>query len=757
MRRLTKATLAGVSAAGLLIAGLTTQALGTTPPADDAPPARTSAPDDLSHPLGDKQRAMKKEAMAKALKGAKTERKGDSKVMRLGKDEYVQMSMTKEDPVFTILTDFGDQIDPRTGGTPGPVRNQIDKPDRDWNGDATDDNSTYWVPDFNRDHYMKLFYGKKESFRDFYLKQSGGRYTVKGDVSDWVSVPFNEARYGSNEIPQSDGYWNYVKDTATAWYQAQKAAGKSDAEIKQYLSQFDVWDRYDYDSDGNFDEADGYIDHFQAVHAGAGEEAGGGAQGGDAIWSHRWYAFSNNVGRTGPDFNKLGGVPLGDSGMWIGDYTTEPENGGLGVFVHEYGHDLGLPDLYDTAGGDNGVGFWSVMASGSWLNEGFDSIGTKPGYMGAWEKLMLGWLDYEVVPYQGETQKIKLGPAGKPGKKPGAAVVTLPKQKITTEYNTPHSGEYEWWSGSADNLNVTLARELDLTGAATSATLNAKIWHEIEAEYDFLYGEVSTDGGSTWDKVGDPLDGSSDGNWADLSYDLSAYKGQTVQFRFRYQTDGGVHEAGAFLDDISLVTDGTPAWTDDVEAGEGDWTSKGWTRMTGSTTEYKEHYYLAENRQYVGYDDTLRTGPYNFGWTGTKDDWVERFPAQNGLLVWYVNYAYEDNNTKTHPGYGNVLPVDARSAPVVGPDGSKWITNRRQSYDATFGKEATDAVTFHKAGVPVEVPSSAGIPTFNDSDPNRYWSADNPWHSCKVAGAGVKITVLAEEYRGAMTVRISFA
>ena len=76
-------------------------------------------------------------------------------------------------------------------------------------------------------------------------------------------------------------------------------------------------------------------------------------------------------------------MPLGNSGIWIGDYTTEPENGGLGVFAHEFGHDLGLPDLYDTAGGDNGTGFWTLMSGGSWLNEGKDSIGTKPGYMGA--------------------------------------------------------------------------------------------------------------------------------------------------------------------------------------------------------------------------------------------------------------------------------------------------------------------------------------------------------------------------------------
>ena len=37
---------------------------------------------------------------------------------------------------------------------------------------------------------------------------------------------------------------------------------------------FDVQDRYDYDDDGDFREPDGYIDHFQVVHAG-GDEADG--------------------------------------------------------------------------------------------------------------------------------------------------------------------------------------------------------------------------------------------------------------------------------------------------------------------------------------------------------------------------------------------------------------------------------------------------------------------------------------------------
>ncbi len=163
----------------------------------------------------------------------------------------------------------------------------------------------------------------------FYTAQSGGKYTVGGEVGNWVSVPYNEARYGSNTWEGGEGYQDFVKDTATAWYQAQVAAGQTPAQIKTTLAKYDVWDRYDVDGDGDFNEPDGYIDHFQAIHAGEGEEAGGGAEGADAIWSHRSYAYQGDYGQTGPGENLLGGVPIGDSGFWIGDYTTEPENGGL--------------------------------------------------------------------------------------------------------------------------------------------------------------------------------------------------------------------------------------------------------------------------------------------------------------------------------------------------------------------------------------------------------------------------------------------
>ncbi len=750
-----------VAALALTLAPSSAQA-GTAPapsPKDGSVSLRPGG-DSLPNPLADAQARLRQDAVAKLLSGEATlEGSGQNRVIKIpgstkpeargtaaAKGRWVWYPTEREESIFTVLTDFGTKTMPATGGAAGPMHNQIPSPDRNWDGSATDDNSTYWVKDFSRAHFMDLMFGKGESFRDFYLKQSQGRFLAKGDVSNWVKVPYNEARYGSNAIAESDGYWNYVKDSATAWFNSQKAMGKTDAQIRTYLKQFDKVDRYDYDGDGVYNEPDGYIDHFQAIHAGEGEEAGGGAQGADAIWSHRWYAFSSDIGVTGPSFNHLGGVPLGNSGIWIGDYTTEPENGGLGVFTHEFGHDLGLRDYYDTQDGSgmgNSTAFWTLMSSGSWLNKGGDSIGTTPGYMGPHEKLLLGWLDYKLVNH-GQNRDVKIGIANKDGVKlPQALAVLLPKKEHTVVYNTPYQGSYEWWSGSGDDLQNTMMRSLDLTGAST-ASLKAKLWADIEEGYDYLYAEVSTNGGGSWTKVGE-VSGSNP-TWVDMTVNLNAYAGKKIDFRLRYATDGGLALKGAFLDNFALVKNGATVWSDDAEGGDAGWVLDGFRRTTGTEVAMSTNYYLAENRVYDGYDATLRTGPYNFGWATTRPDWVERFPFQNGLLVWYVDNFFADNNTYNHPGEGFALPVDVH--PELMAIAGSPLTNRRSSFDATFGVEKTDAVTLHKNGIARTWPSRMGVRTFDDTNPNKYWSAGNPQNSVKVAGTGTKITVAKSNSSG---------
>ncbi|MFF4759088.1 M6 family metalloprotease domain-containing protein [Streptomyces sp. NPDC001292] len=480
-------------------------------------------------------------------------------------------------------------------------------------------------------------------------------------------------------------------------------------------------------------------------------------QGTDAIWAHRWYAFGSDAGSTGPEYNKLGGAQIGDTGIGVGDYTIQPENGGLGVFAHEYGHDLGLPDEYDTAGGENPTGFWTLMSSGSWLGRGKDAIGDLPGDMNAWDKLQLGWLDYDIAK-AGVSSSHKLGPSEYNTKDPQAVVVSLPAKPVTTQIVTPPQGATQWWSGSGHYLKNTLTRSVDLTGKK-SAALTLDGWYDIEANYDFLYTEVSTDGGANFTALDGTVDGrpiprdgsnkpalhgSVDG-WKKLSYSLDAYAGQEIQLRFRYQTDGGVALKGFAADEVTLTADGSVLFADDAETADPAWTANGFSRIGESFTKDYKQYYIAENRQYVSYDTTLETGPYNFGFAD-RPDWVEHFPYQNGLLIWKWDTSQADNNTSKHPGTGRILPVDSH------PDALKWsdgtlMRNRIQTYDSTFSLYSTDGITLHKAGVPTRIKSSQGVSVFNDRT-NTYYDPANPAGGVKITDTNTKIKITKEAKDG---------
>ena len=106
----------------------------------------------------------------------------------------------------------------------------------------------------------------------------------------------------------------------------------------------------------------------------------------------------------------------------------------MGVFAHEFGHDLGLPDYYDTSyGTENGTGFWSLMSSGSWGSFAEDPyIGTSPTHMDAYAKQYLGWLDLAQA-NAGDKADVRPRPgrARHEGRLPGASAINLPSHQRT--------------------------------------------------------------------------------------------------------------------------------------------------------------------------------------------------------------------------------------------------------------------------------------------------------------------------------------
>ncbi len=758
----------------LITAGLAAPATATPPAQPEKPEARQS--DEQLHELEVKRRALKQQALADVLTGeTRTEKRGSSTVAKVGKkkgeDQYVELKREKTDKIFVILAEFGDErhpdypdrdTNPNTPGPQrfdGPVHNQIPEPDR------AKDNTTIWRPDFSRQYFQELYFSRAKdanSVANFYDKQSSGRYTVDGTVSDWVKLRYNEARYGrSNGYPCNDNICDnsreLIKDAVTQWVADQQAAGRTAAEIKASLAEYDQWDRYDHDADGEFNEPDGYVDHFQIVHAGGDQADGDPLQGEDALWSHRGYAFKNYS--TGPGTNKLGGAQIGETGVWVGDYTVQPENGGVSVFAHEYGHDLGLPDHYDTNGGANGVNWWSIMAQNR-VNAQGEAPGERANEFSAWDKLQLGWLDYEVA-VAGQERVFELGPHEYNSAKAQGLVVVLPDISKSFDYGAPFEGTRMWWSEKGNDLDHSMTVPLDLRGRTTAA-LTMKARYDIEADYDYLYVEASNEDGS-WTQLdgvanGAPfqrdsadapaLSASSGGQWVDLSVNLDAYAGKTTKLRLAYRTDGALALGGFFADSITVTADGAPVLTDGAET-TGLWTTRGFRTTEGKETKTFDQFYIASNRTYESYGKYNKTGPYRYSFPD-KPDFVEHFPYQDRLLVSLWNTSFLDNNVSEHPGEGLILPVDANPAPLHNLEGQRW-SPAVSGYDAPFSLQKSDSFTLHVNGKASYVRGAAAQPVFDDT--RQFWYPEQPNAGVKLPAAGVGLRVVRQSGTS-MTVKL---
>jgi immune inhibitor A len=760
--------------------------------------------DNFQSPQSIEQDRRRQEALKQRLAG-----KGSGRIHQIAKGQYVELQLERTDHIFAIIVEYGDKAGSGLSTASGPLHNQIPEPNRAL------DNNTIWSPDYNKAHYEDLYGNQMAAY---YKSQSSGRYIVNGTVTDWVKLPFNGSRYGANSMGDA-AVWTLIADAINTWTKAQLDSGMTIDQVKAYLQQFDKWDRYDYNGNGNFDEPDGYIDHFQIIHAGEGEETGGGVLGADAVWSHRWFAFYTQRGTTGPSYNKYGGIefgggwganptgntsgsssarvgptratvtdayPVTPTGMFVGDYTIEPENGGVGVFAHEFGHDLGLPDHYDTnTGGSNGIAFWNIMANGSYLGDGTVDIGSRPGDMMGWDKFQLGWLNYEVA-YSGKFSSHKLGPAETNTKQAQGLFVVLPPSKnVFYLYNpaVPSSGFFGtkgFWGGNGDLINNTMTRQVLVPPAP--AVLTMKLNYSTETDWDYAYVMVSTDGGSTWTFLtgtyvnssgvtvpittctdvngstafmGCGITGSSSNAWRLASFDMSPFAGQTVLLQLRYRTDEYTNYNGVMVDDIALGS-----FSDGAEGDTSAWNFQGFKVSTGAESSNASHYYLAEYRQYRDYDKGLQTGPYTFGYAD-RPDYVAHYPYQDGLLITYWDTDTSNDNVSVHPGQGRSLVVDAHPDPLLRtgtwPNGSSFASPWSaplQSYDATFGLQPTDALNVPFVMIDgaqrlqywFNQPSLPPAPEFNDM--NSYWSPTTPSSSVIVPKTGTIVRVVNTSTQG---------
>ncbi|CAG9614036.1 Immune inhibitor A [Bacillus rhizoplanae] len=596
--------------------------------------------------------------------------------------------------------------------------------------------------DFNKEHYEKMLFGdepftlfdgsKIETFKNYYEEQSGGSYTVDGTVTNWLTVPGKAADYGDDAGTGHDnkaplGPRDLVKD-------ALKAAVDSGVNLADY----DEFDQYDIDGDGNKNEPDGLVDHLMVLHAGVGQEAGGGKLEDNAIWSHRW-----TIGpKPYPVEGTQAKVPYWGGKMAAFDYTIEPEDGAVGVFAHEYGHDLGLPDEYDTqyTGAGEPIQAWSIMSGGSWAG---NIAGTAPTSFSPQNKEFFqkniggNWANIVEVDYDKLNKGIGfatyLDQSVTKSARPGLIRVNLPDKDV--KGIQPAFGQKYYYSTKGDDLHTTLETPVfDLTNA-TNAKFDYKSLYEVEADYDFLEVHAVAENGTKTliDTIGDEhvkggMD-TTDGNWVDKSYDLSQFKGQKVKLVFEYITDGGLAPNGFTLDNATLTVDGKVVFSDDAE-GTPQFTLNGFVVSNGF--EKKKHNYYLEWRNYAGADEALQYG---------------RGPVYNtGLVVWYADSSFTDNWVGVHPGEGFLGVVDSHPEAIWGTlNGQPSVANstRYQIADAAFSFDQTPAWkvvsptrgTFDYKGLP-------GVTKFDDS--KAYMNNAIPDAGRKVPQLGLKFEVVGE-------------
>ena len=207
----------------------------------------------------------------------------------------------------------------------------------------------------NFEGYTHQNYENTGSFRDFYNEISYGQFIADVSVSNWIMAEYSHDYYGYN-----NGYGR-VRRLVRDLVDSLEAYG------------FD-WSIYDNDGDG-------YVDALNLAHAGPGAEEGDLTN----IWSHK---------------SSLGNLSVTYDGVTINSYNFNPEkqNGGfvaIGVLAHEFGHALGLPDLYDTDYTSTGSGKLALMASGSWGTSG--NSPWYPATMTGWCKNELGWVDIQEI------------------------------------------------------------------------------------------------------------------------------------------------------------------------------------------------------------------------------------------------------------------------------------------------------------------------------------------------------------------------
>jgi M6 family metalloprotease-like protein len=248
--------------------------------------------------------------------------------------------------------------------------------------------------------------GNPYTLRTYYEQMSNGVFSMQGKIMGWVRLSGVENTYTGtpgtcNANPTGTSNCNGIFSVAST-FSMQNG-------FREALTRVDTGaagiNFAQFDNDGpdevpNSGDDDGYVDMIMFAHPTQDGACGGATN--NHIWSHR-FVLVNSSSTNFQDYvtNDASARGGGFGNIRISDYFATSALGGpdacnaaqvmpIGTAAHEFGHALGLPDLYDTQGPTEGIGRWGLMGAGNF------STPPSPSRMEAWSLNEMGWVT--VVP-----------------------------------------------------------------------------------------------------------------------------------------------------------------------------------------------------------------------------------------------------------------------------------------------------------------------------------------------------------------------
>ncbi len=220
-----------------------------------------------------------------------------------------------------------------------------------------DDPYSYFHNMLNKNGFSE--YGGTGSARDYFLHNSNGQFDPEFDVYGPFTLSQKRKYYGGNDSNDED-------------------SAPEDMIVEACRGLDDRINFADYDMDN-----DGWVDNVFVFYAGQGEASYGPEE---SVWPHQWELTEVNKQLT-LDGKKISKYAC--SNEWE---RTAPD--GVGTFIHEFSHVMGLPDLYETTYESGSVtpGEWSVLDYGPYNNNGR----TPPNYS-IFERNAMGWCEPQVL------------------------------------------------------------------------------------------------------------------------------------------------------------------------------------------------------------------------------------------------------------------------------------------------------------------------------------------------------------------------